>query len=259
MLSLFSWLFIFHAQVHALKPSQALALDQLLQERKTAASKLGTPVRDATIRLDAFEKRMLPVVFTFNRLGPLVIQRNAELDALKIYLEDDKNSVNPYDDTNWIESARKETAYVCCDVRRNPGLAQEIQENLAKGIPALSSATSQTVADRARAAAKASSGTASFDDNTEEGPTGVKPGGSAPVTDPAPAPEGTSAPANSNRKGMISGLPDLNSAPAPAIPPPAGAGASPAVPAPTATGAPVPPAPAGDPAGTPASKPPVTP
>ncbi len=260
--SVLSFLILFINSASALNPNQMQALDQLIAERRTAASKLAVPVRDATLRLDTFEKRMLPVVFQFNRLGPLVIQRNAELDTVKIYIDDPSSMANPYDDTAWIEVARKETAYVCCDVRSNQRLAQEIQENLARGLPALSESTAANVAQRARAAAQRSAGVTFDDGGDTPAPSGVpqsKPNGYAPGEMAAPQ-------VPHHRKGMISGLPDLNVPPpipaaAPDIPAPA-----PALPATTAPGSAAPvTAPATTPAGTAApvnpagGKPPATP
>jgi hypothetical protein len=101
---------------------------------------------------------------------------------------------------------------VCCDVRRNPRLAKEIQENLAAGRPALSIEASERVGDRARSAAE--SGTMTSESSPR--PTGPqqKPGLST---------------------GVISGLPPL--AP-PVVPLPPAPGVPPSAPAAPATAPP---------------------
>jgi len=216
-------------------------LDQLIGSRKASGNTLSKSLRETSARIDALEKRMLPVVFTFNRLGPLVQQRSGELDVLAVWVKDEKNVVNPYDDEAWVENARKETAYVCCDVRRSPRLAQEIQENLAKGLPALSDATSATVATRAKQAAKGSA-VVDLEPIKPAVPSGT------PAPSGSPAPRGGSAPNTGLSTGVISGLP-LPSAPAPAAAPavpPAAAPGGAAVPggAPAPVAAPATPAPA---------------
>ena len=244
--SVLSVLFLFLPYASAFDDHQKLAVDKLIHERKAYVAKLEQPVRDATAKVDALEKKMLPLVFTFNRIGPVVLQRNAELDMLKIYLENKNNDFNPYDDARWMASARKETAYVCCDVRRNPKLAQEIQENLARGLPALSAATSGILADRVRDAGKKEV----IADEPEEDSSRLNPRMRAPAPPPSAPPH--------NRKGLISGLPDLNPTPPPALVPPVPVVAPVVAPSatPHAEGAVTPPAPVSPSATPPSTAPP---
>lgn len=204
--SSFVWLLAF--QVSALEAPLQQKIDELIKARETAVDRAGLAA--AIARVDDLEKRMLPIVFTFNRLAPVITQRTSEFAALEPWLADEKNQVDPYVDTGWMRAARKETAYVCCEVRRNSRLAHEIQENLARGLPALSDSTAEAVAARARQAVRGGGAIVEIAD-PEASPR------RAPMPTPMKLP---SAPPSKTglSTGVISGLPQPSapvSAPAP--------------------------------------------
>lgn len=217
-----------------------MAIDEYITTQKNA-SPLRAKIRDTTTRLDNLEKRMLPIVFVFNRLSPLIGQRSAELDVLNTFIQDPSNLINPFTDKTWAAQSRKETAYVCCEIRRNPKLTEEIQENLAAGKPALSDESSDKAMIRARAAAEGR--TPPPDPDSAPAPVG-NPGAAQGV--PPPGQPGQfrqrNRPTSGLNTGIISGLP-TPSAPSPAPAPaaaPAAAGQPPAV-APVAPPVPTPP------------------
>lgn len=223
-------------------------LNELIKRRLAQNNKLATSVRETTAKVDQLEKRLLPVIFTFNRVEPFIKQRTQELEVVQEYINDPKNLLNPYDEAPWVEGARKETAYVCCDVRRNPRLAQEIQENLARGLPALSEATGDTVADRARAAAQGRPVAETIAPAPQPQTVPPKP---SPVPPERSRPRGLST-------GIISGLPLPSPPPTPAQPapvPPTGTAPAPPPGAP-ATPPPVGTTPAAGPVGAPPPPPP---
>jgi hypothetical protein len=191
---LLSLLFVFHSPVHALTPTVTNALDQLIMERKGARAEMGK-VREFIARVDELEKRMLPVVFTFSRVAPLLSQRSGELDSLQAYVQDPLSFANPYSEPRWIEEAHKETTNICCQIRYNPKLSAEVQENLSSGKPPFSERTAIMVVNQARGASAQSETKKPAQGPGQQAPKGartVQPGLSTGVISGLPAP---SAPA----------------------------------------------------------------
>lgn len=194
----------------ALAPAQMKALDDAVRAARPSAS-AGRAAAEFRDRVDNLEKRMLPLALMFNRLGPALVQRLNEFESVRSYLKKGATSfVNPYVDQKWVESARRETGYVCCDVRRSPRLALEIQENLAQGLPALSDNMSDKVGNRARMAA---SGRQLIEYGGE---AALAPGGPPPGAIPQRRGAGPpSAASKGLSTGLISGLPAPSGTPSP--------------------------------------------
>lgn len=124
------------ASAKALTPPQVAAL----QDYMTAASgggKGGHPLREAQQKLDAIEKRLLPLIFVFKRIGPLVDSRSQELESLKAAVDGGQLDFNPYEETSWLKGKGAETVLFCCYIRNDQRIAQAVQENVARGLPPL--------------------------------------------------------------------------------------------------------------------------
>jgi hypothetical protein len=187
--------------------NQALktAIDGYINRRNNGGP-VRAKLRDLAVRVENLENRMLPIVFTYSRLGPSIEQRFSELAALESRLNEPAAFINPFTDQDWAKSSRKETAFVCCEIRRNPKMAAEIQENLAAGKPPLSEVTARLAVSRARAYA--------------EGRSVLGDGAGSKVA-PVPSRSNTRSQRPGLSTGIISGLP-LPSPPAPAPMPAAG-------------------------------------
>lgn len=124
----------------AMKIEERAAVGQYITERKriTAAA---APVVDklgeqAMKKLDEFEKKLVPILIWIDQRSAEIVADEAAMDRTMAQLKEQAN-FNPYADTEWKESARKDLVQLCCEIKANPRRQQQIQNRVAQGLPAL--------------------------------------------------------------------------------------------------------------------------